>query len=66
MYRVFHRRWWRNNPAWPNGREPDGGAKKSIIARNVATEDEARAICAAWNATHKPGKLSDKAEYEEQ
>jgi len=28
------------------------------------TETEARQICQRWNATHDPGHLSDKAEYE--
>ena len=62
-YRVFHRTWWRNNPAWPDCREP-GAGPKTTIRKHVETEEEARAICRAWNASHKPGKLSRKAEYE--
>lgn len=65
MYRVFTRTWWRNNPAWPQGLEPCAG-RKHTLRRNVKTEAEARSICQAWNATHKPGRLSRKAEYEEQ
>lgn len=65
MYRVFTRTWWRNNPNWPQGLEPCAGAKRTL-RRNVKTQEEARAICAAWNAAHKPGRLSRKAEYEEQ
>ena len=65
MYHVFHRTWWRRNPSWPGGREP-GAGKRATIQRNVATEAEARAICQQWNAAHKPGPLSRKAEYEEQ
>jgi hypothetical protein len=63
-YQVFTRNWWKLNPEWPRGIEPDGGARKSNLQK-VATEREARAICADWNMTHRPGKLSRKAEYEE-
>jgi hypothetical protein len=28
------------------------------------TESEARDYCRQWNAAHKPGKLSNKCEYE--
>ncbi len=62
-YRVFTRTWWRSNPAWPNGLEPCVGRKHTIGFCN--TEMEARAYCKAWNDTHKPGRLSRKAEYEE-
>mgnify|MGYP001462523475 FL=1 len=65
MYKVFTRTWWRKNSEWPNGKEPHAG-KKTTIARNVATEQEALQICQRWNATHKPGDLSKKAEYEQQ
>ena len=62
-YRVFHRTWWRKNPTWPDGREPGVGPSHFICyARG---EDEARRICREWNASHDPGHLSDKAEYEE-
>lgn len=60
-YRVFTRTWWKNNPAWPNGLEPCAG-RQTTIGRHL-TEDEARAMCARWNAEHKPGRLSRKAEY---
>lgn len=62
-YRVFHRTWWRKNPAYPGGREPGAGRKTTICAR-VETEEEARSICKVWNASHDPGPLSHKAEYE--
>jgi hypothetical protein len=65
MYRVFTRTWWIANPAWPGGREP-GAGKRRTIRKNVKTIEEARAICKAWNATHDPGFLSKKAEFEEQ
>jgi hypothetical protein len=63
MYTVFVRNWWRANPDWPNGCEPDASGRRRVIARNIQTEDEARRIAQQYNATHKPGKLSRKAEY---
>jgi hypothetical protein len=64
MYKVFVRNWWKNNPKWPNGLEPDGGARKTTIGK-VRTEEDARIMCKAYNTTHKPGRLSRKAEYTE-
>jgi len=63
MYRIFTRTWWKDNPTWPDGLEPHPG-RKTTIAR-AYTEEEARSICKRWNAAHKPGRLSRKAEYEE-
>ena len=63
MYRVFTRTWWKHNAEWPNGLEPCPG-RKTVIHRRVETEDEARKLCQEYNRTHKPGKLSRKAEYE--
>lgn len=65
MYAVFVRNWWKYNPDWPNGLEPDGTANKRYIARRVKSGEEARSICKQYNRTHKPGRLSRKAEYEE-
>lgn len=62
-YNVFHRTWWRANPKWPGGREPEAG-ERHYIKKHV-TEEHARELCAEWNASHEPGPLSDKAEYEE-
>lgn len=62
-YKVFTRNWWINNPAFPNGLQPHMG-RKTILRASVDTEDEARRICAEYNDTHKPGRLSRKAEYE--
>lgn len=61
-YSVFVRTWWRVNPAWPNGLEPEPG-KRRYIARHVTYED-ARAIAKQYNDTHDPGRLSKKAEFE--
>jgi hypothetical protein len=74
-YDVFHRTWWkkcRHNPSnlraprswgWPNGLEP-GFGKKHYIAHHVTRED-ALELCEEYNSTHEPGRLSDKAEFEE-
>lgn len=61
-FRVFTRTWWRNNPEWPNGLEPHAGRKYTLGLCN--TEAEARDMCAEYAKTHKPGRLSRKAEYE--
>lgn len=62
-YDVFTRTWWRNNPSWPKGLEPCPG-RKTYLRKHVTWED-ARAICEQYNSTHKPGRLSRKAEFEE-
>ena len=64
-YRAFHRTWWAENPAYPNGLEPCPG-KKHTIKRHVPTEDDARALCKEWNSEHPKGRYSDKAEFEEE
>lgn len=63
-FSVFHRTWWKENKAWPGGKEP-GAGEKHYIARYVPTADMAREICEEWNKQHDPGFLSDKAEFEE-
>ena len=65
MYRVFTRTWWKNNPDWPDGLEPCPG-RKTTIRRNVKTYEEAQEYCQVYNANHSPGRLSRKAEFEEQ
>ena len=65
MYHIFHRTWWTKNKDWPNGLEP-GAGNKHTIQRNVESIQEARRICEAWCKANKPGKLSDKAEFETQ
>lgn len=63
-YRVFTRTWWRENPAWPNGLEPCTG-RKTTLAKRIATAEDALEIAVQYNNTHEPGRLSRKAEYEE-
>lgn len=64
MYKVFHRTWWRDNPDWPDGLEPHIGRKTTL--GYASSEEDARALCQEYNSTHEPGRLSRKAEYEEQ
>lgn len=63
-YTVFTRTWWRNNPSWPNGLEPCPGRRHTHM-RNLSYE-QAYEYCRQWNAAHKPGRLSRKAEFERQ
>lgn len=70
MYRVFIRNWWKladgaNAVHWPGGLEPDPRARRTTIAKGVATEAEARTIAREYNRTHPPGRLSRKAEIED-
>ena len=67
-YRVFTRTWWRysSDPKWQhggdlNGLEPCYG-RQTTIGHHL-TYDEARDLCRIWNANHKPGRLSRKAEF---
>jgi len=62
-YDVFHRTWWQENPSWPNGLEPEAG-ERHYLAHDVSYK-VARAMCEDWNDNHEPGRLSDKAEFEE-
>ena len=71
-YTIFHRTWWRDNPEWPNGLEPDIGRSYKISER-LCTESEAISYCKIWNDSraNRYGKyraarmlrLSDKAEF---
>jgi hypothetical protein len=61
-FKVFARTWWTENKDWPNGLEPCVG-KSRTIARDIATEAEAREIAQEWNATNEPGRYSLKAEF---
>lgn len=65
-YKVFTRVWWKDNPNWPNGLEPEPNGRRTTISKNIENEETARRIAQEWNATHKPGRYSRKAEYTEQ
>jgi len=64
MYNVYTRNWWKKNASWPNGLEPNAGARRHYIVRGIETESEARSIAQEYNRTHNPGRLSRKAEFE--
>ena len=60
-YTVFVRDWWIRDPSAPDGRRP-GPGKKWVLARGLTLE-EAREMCIEYSKTHRPGKLSKKAEF---
>ena len=60
-WEVFTRTWWKDNPEWPDGREPCIGPSRKI--GTASTIEEARRMCREWNASHPPGRLSRKAEF---
>lgn len=75
-YRVFVRNWWRYAEPGEAGTEggklglptsrkvvPDPGARKTTLATGC-TWAEARALCEEYAASHDPGPLSRKAEFE--
>jgi len=68
-YRVFVRNWWRWQYDSVNTGSrrlvPDPGARKTTLAMRC-TREEARRICEEYAATHKPGPLSRKAEFEKE
>ena len=64
MYNVYTRSWWKENPSWPNGLEPNSGGRRHYLAKGIGTEEEARSIAQEYNRTHTPGRLSRKAEFE--
>lgn len=53
-YRVFKRKPWKRNPAYPSGWEPNGGARKQTIERGLSL-DEARRTCARGNEGQERG-----------
>lgn len=63
MYKVFIRNWWRvERGQFETRLVPDPGARKTTLGY-ASTETEAREMCRDYNDSHKPGKLSRKAEY---
>ena len=63
-YVIFHRRWWKANPSWPDGLEPEA-SRPRIIREVVGDIETARAACRERQAVNPPGKFSDKAEFQE-
>lgn len=64
-YRVFVRNQWRWDPSrFSDYRTlvPDPKARKRTIGY-AKDEEEAKALCRAYNGWHPPGELGRKAEY---
>lgn len=59
-YNVFVRNWWKME----NGKRVPGPGRKTYLQRRVTYAD-ARELCGQYNASHAPGQLSRKAEFEE-
>jgi len=65
-YEIRVRNWYIENPKWQNGLEPCATPwEKAHLLAKCNTEEEALAICEKYNTTHKPGRLSRKAEFTE-
>lgn len=62
MFKTFVRTWWKDNPNWPNGLEPDAGKKK--YHGLYRSQQEAIAACREYNDSHEPGRYSRKMEFE--
>lgn len=45
LYDVFIRTWWKENPAWPNGLEPQAGERSYLRGGRGLTYVEAREMC---------------------
>jgi hypothetical protein len=64
-YQVFARNWWKydgTKDAMGRRNIVPGPGRKTVIGY-AETEEAARDMCRVWNANHKPGPLSRKAEY---
>ena len=58
--------WWRHNASWPGGREPYAQPwNEAVLLGRFDTREEARAYAQEYNASHDPGPLSVKAEFDE-
>ena len=55
-YVIFHRRWWKANPSWPDGLEPEA-SRPRIIREVVGDIETARAACREWQAVNPPGEI---------
>ena len=62
-YKVFVRDWWIEDS---KGNLIPGPGDAEVIYTGIETEQEARALAQGFNRTHKPGRLSRKAEYTEE
>lgn len=65
LFKCFRRTWWKENPAWPNGLEPEMGRKIFFKGGKFNDELSARDFCREWNRKNPAGRLSMKAEFME-
>ena len=63
-YTVFTRTWWKDNPSWPNGLEPEPGEKTTLAVG--CSWAEAKDICKEFNDENDPGRYGLKAEFMEE
>lgn len=65
-YTVFVRNFYKlQTNEWTGVKKlvPDPGARRTKLLDYEVDEETARAYCKKWNAEHKPGPFSRKAEY---
>lgn len=68
---VFVRNWWRVEKRLVFGNHyksvlvPNPSARRTVLATGL-TPEEALQMCDEYNKTHKPGRLSRKAEWTSQ
>ncbi len=61
MYEVFTRTWWRENPEWPGGLEPEVG--NPVVIKIAHKRSDARAFCKKWNHMNPPCRHGRMAEF---
>lgn len=59
MYTVFVRNWWRQE----GGKLVPHPRARRMKLMSGLTYSEAQEVCKKYNHTHRPGKLSRKAEF---
>jgi len=69
-YRIFRRTWWKENPSYPNGLEPEPGPRHYVRGAVFDDEDKCRKECQRLNREAKSSltaeqrRLSLKYEFE--
>lgn len=66
-WRVVITNWWKeaDPEIWPDGLEPDGTVQR-VLQGGILTEQIARNLAKEWNRRNDPGRLSAKAEVEQE
>lgn len=63
-YRLFTRTWWKPNPSWPGGLEPEAGLRMPIHDDIVDTIEVARYRCQRWFAGRYGAGAPGRENYE--